>query len=232
MGSPEPPLTHRIRSFVMRAGRMTPAQERGWQAGFPRFGLTLQAGQFDWDQTFGFAGRRIVEIGFGMGDSLLQMAQADPAAQFIGIEVHRPGVGRLLSQLLASETSNLRVFAEDAVEVMEQCLAPNTVDGIHIFFPDPWHKKRHHKRRLIQPKLVQDLTALLRADGYLHLATDWVPYAQHMFEVLDAEPLLVNATGEPGVAVPRPDYRPATKFEARGERLGHVVHDLVYRRCQ
>ena len=127
---------------------MTPAQERGWQAGFPRFGLTLQAGQLDWDQTFGFAGRRIVEIGFGMGDSLLQMAQADPAAQFIGIEVHRPGVGRLLSQLLASETSNLRVFAEDAVEVMEQCFAPNTVDGIHIFFPDPWHKKRHHKRQI------------------------------------------------------------------------------------
>ena len=223
-------MTHRIRSFVMRAGRMTPAQERGWQDGFPRFGLTLQAGQLDWDQTFGYVGQRIVEIGFGMGDSLLQMAQADPAAQFIGIEVHRPGVGRLLSQLLGADTRNLRVYAEDAVEVMEQCLAPNTVDAIHIFFPDPWHKKRHHKRRLIQPKLVHDLATLLRADGYLHLATDWVPYAEHMFEVLDAEPLLVNATGEPGTAVPRPDYRPPTKFEARGERLGHVVQDLIYRK--
>ena len=230
MGSPEPPLTRRMRSFVMRAGRKTPAQERGWQNGFPRFGLSLQAGQLDWDQAFGYAGQRIVEIGFGMGDSLLQMAQADPAAQFIGIEVHRPGVGRLLSQLLGANTRNLRVYAEDAVEVMEQCLAPNTVDAIHIFFPDPWHKKRHHKRRLIQPKLVHDLVTLLRADGYLHLATDWEPYAEHMFEVLDAEPLLVNAMGEPGAAVPRPDYRPPTKFEARGERLGYVVQDLIYRK--
>jgi tRNA (guanine-N7-)-methyltransferase len=165
-----------------------------------------------------------------MGDSLLQMAQSDPAAQFIGIEVHRPGVGRLLSQLLASETSNLRVFAEDAVEVMEQCLAPNTVDGIHIFFPDPWHKKRHHKRRLIQPKLVQELATLLRADGYLHLATDWAPYAEHMFEVLDSEPLLVNTAGAPATPVPRPNYRTPTKFEARGERLGHVIQDLIYRK--
>ena len=225
-----PSLTHSIRSFVMRAGRMTPAQERGWQDGFPSFGLTLQAGQLDWDHVFGFAGRRVVEIGFGMGDSLLRMAQADPAAQFIGVEVHRPGVGRLLSQLLAAETPNLRVYSEDAVQVMEQCLAPNTVDAIHIFFPDPWHKKRHHKRRLIQPKLVHDLATLLRADGYLHLATDWIPYAERMFEVLDAELLLENATGEPATAVPRPEYRPPTKFEARGERLGHVVQDLIYRK--
>jgi tRNA (guanine-N7-)-methyltransferase len=165
-----------------------------------------------------------------MGDSLMQMAQADPAAQFIGIEVHRPGVGRLLSQLLVAETRNLRVYAEDAVEVMEQCLAPNSVDAIHIFFPDPWHKKRHQKRRLIQPRLVHNLATLLRGDGYLHLATDWVPYAEHMFEVLDAELLLVNAVGEPATAVPRPDYRPPTKFEARGERLGHVVQDLIYRK--
>ena len=121
------------------------------------------------------------------------------AAQFIGIEVHRPGVGRLLSQLLGADTRNLRVYAEDAVEVMEQCLAPNTVDAIHIFFPDPWHKKRHHKRRLIQPKLVHDLATLLRADGYLHLATDWVPYAEHMFEVLDAEPLLVTQRASPAL---------------------------------
>jgi tRNA (guanine-N7-)-methyltransferase len=138
----------------------------------------------------------------------------------------------LLSQLLASETSNLRVFAEDAVEVLEQCLAPNTVDAIHVFFPDPWHKKRHHKRRLIQPKLVHDLTALLRSDGYLHLATDWAPYAEHMFEVLDSEPLLVNTAGALATPVPRPNYRPLTKFEARGERLGHVVQDLIYRKRQ
>lgn len=214
----------------MRAGRTTAGQERGWQEGFPQFGLTLECGRLDWDQTFGFAGRRIIEIGFGMGDSLVQMAKADPAAQFVGIEVHRPGVGRLLSQLLSGEIHNLRVYADDAVEVMEQCFSPSTLDAVHIFFPDPWHKKRHHKRRLIQPKLVHDLATLLRADGYLHLATDWAPYAEHMFEVLDAEPLLVSAAGEPATAVPRPHYRPPTKFEARGERLGHVVQDLIYRK--
>ena len=216
----------------MRAGRTTPGQERGWQEGFPQFGLTLENGRLDWDQTFGCAGRRIIEIGFGMGDSLLQMAKAEPGAQFVGIEVHRPGVGRLLAQLLSGEIRNLRVYADDAVEVMEQCFSPNTLDAIHIFFPDPWHKKRHHKRRLIQPNLVRDLAMLLRADGYLHLATDWAPYAEHMFEVLDAEPLLISAAGEPATAVPRPHYRSPTKFEARGERLGHVVQDLIYRRHQ
>lgn len=212
----------------MRAGRMTAGQERGWQQGFPKFGLTLTNGILDWDASFGVAGRRVVEIGFGMGDSLLSMAQADPETQFVGIEVHRPGVGRLLAQVMATEVSNLRVFADDAVEVMSHCLAPDSIDGIHIFFPDPWHKKRHHKRRLIQPPFVRDLVALLRQDGYLHLATDWEPYAEHMYDVLDAEPLLVNAGGAPRTAVPRPEYRPLTKFEARGERLGHRVADLIY----
>ena len=212
----------------MRAGRMTAGQERGWQQGFPKFGLTLPNGILDWDASFGGGGRRVVEIGFGMGDSLLSMAQADPETQFVGIEVHRPGVGRLLAQVMAKEVSNLRVFADDAVEVMSHCLAPDSIDGIHIFFPDPWHKKRHHKRRLIQPPFVRDLVALLRQDGYLHLATDWEPYTEHMFDVLDAEPLLVNAGGAPRTAVPRPDYRPLTKFEARGERLGHRVADLIY----
>ena len=212
----------------MRAGRLTAGQERGWQQGFPKFGLTLPNGILDWDASFGGGGRRVVEIGFGMGDSLLSMAQADPETQFVGIEVHRPGVGRLLAQVMAKEVSNLRVFADDAVEVMSHCLAPDSIDGIHIFFPDPWHKKRHHKRRLIQPPFVRDLVALLRQDGYLHLATDWEPYTEHMFDVLDAEPLLVNAGGAPRTAVPRPDYRPLTKFEARGERLGHRVADLIY----
>ena len=212
----------------MRAGRMTAGQERGWQQGFPKFGLTLTNGILDWDASFDGTGRRVVEIGFGMGDSLLSMAQADPETQFVGIEVHRPGVGRLLAQVMAKEVSNLRVFADDAVEVMSHCLAPDSIDGIHIFFPDPWHKKRHHKRRLIQPPFVRDLVALLRQDGYLHLATDWEPYAEQMYDVLDAEPLLVNAGGAPRTAVPRPDYRPLTKFEVRGERLGHRVADLIY----
>ena len=212
----------------MRAGRMTAGQERGWQEGFPKFGLTLTNGTLDWDASFGGEGRRVVEIGFGMGDSLLSMAQADPETQFVGIEVHRPGVGRLLAQVMATGVSNLRVFADDAVEVLSQCLALDSIDGIHIFFPDPWHKKRHHKRRLIQPPFVRQLVARLREGGYLHLATDWEPYAEHMYDVLDAEPLLVNAGGAPRMAVVRPDYRPLTKFEARGERLGHRVADLMY----
>jgi tRNA (guanine-N7-)-methyltransferase len=212
----------------MRAGRMTPGQQRGWDEGFPQYGLSAEQGALDWDDQFGASGRRIVEIGFGMGDSLIQMAQADPDAQFIGIEVHRPGVGRLLSRVLAEKIQNVRVYAEDAVDVFAQSIAPESLDAIHIFFPDPWHKKRHHKRRLIQPGWVREITQRLKAGGYLHLATDWEPYAEHMFDVLDDVPSLKNASGAPRSAVPRPDYRPLTKFEARGERLGHRVQDLVY----
>ena len=212
----------------MRAGRMTPGQQRGWDEGFPQYGLSAEQGALDWDDQFGASGRRVVEIGFGMGDSLIQMAQADPDAQFVGIEVHRPGVGRLLSRVLAEQIQNVRVYAEDAVDVFAQSLSPASLDAIHIFFPDPWHKKRHHKRRLIQSAWVRELTQRLKAGGYLHLATDWEPYAEHMFDVLDDVPLLVNASGTPRVAVPRPEYRPLTKFEARGERLGHRVQDLVY----
>ena len=212
----------------MRAGRMTPGQQRGWDEGFPQYGLSAEQGALDWDDQFGASGRRIVEIGFGMGDSLIQMAQADPDAQFIGIEVHRPGVGRLLSRVLAEKVQNVRVYAEDAVDVFAQSIAPESLDAIHIFFPDPWHKKRHHKRRLIQPGWVREITQRLKAGGYLHLATDWEPYAEHMFDVLEDVPSLKNASGAPRSAVPRPDYRPLTKFEARGERLGHRVQDLVY----
>ena len=167
-----------------------------------------------------------------MGDSLLQMAEAEPETQFVGIEVHRPGVGRLLSQALGSGIRNLRVYAEDAVDVLSQCMAPASLDAVHIFFPDPWHKKRHHKRRLIQSKFVGDLAHLIREGGYLHLATDWTPYAEHMFDVLDAEPRFTNAGGASRTAVARPDYRPVTKFELRGERLGHAVQDLIYLRAQ
>ena len=212
----------------MRAGRMTPGQQRGWDEGFPQYGLSAEQGALDWDDQFGASGRRIVEIGFGMGDSLIQMAQADPGAQFIGIEAHRPGVGRLLSRVLAEKIQNVRVYAEDAVDVFAQSLTLESLDAIHIFFPDPWHKKRHHKRRLIQPGWVREITQRLKAGGYLHLATDWEPYAEHMFDVLDDVPSLKNASGAPRSAVPRPDYRPLTKFEARGERLGHRVQDLVY----
>ena len=229
MVSPERLAANRIRSFVMRAGRMTPSQQRGWEEGFPQLGLAASAGALDWDATFGFAGRRVVEVGFGMGDSLLQMAEADATTQFIGIEVHRPGVGRLLAQALTAQVDNLRVYAEDAVDVLTHCLAPNSVDAFHVFFPDPWHKKKHHKRRLIQTDLVRQLSARLRPGGYLHLATDWAPYVEHMFDVLEAEPTLLNTHGT-RAAVSRPDYRPLTKFEARGERLGHGVWDLMYHR--
>jgi len=226
---PERLVANRIRSFVMRAGRMTPSQQRGWEEGFPQLGLAVNAGLLDWDATFGFAGRRVVEVGFGMGDSLLQMAEADAATQFLGIEVHRPGVGRLLAQTLTANVRNLRVYAEDAVDVLTHCLAPNSVDAFHVFFPDPWHKKKHHKRRLIQADLVRQLSGRLRRGGYVHLATDWEPYVEHMFDVLEAEPTLLNTHGN-RVAVSRPDYRPLTKFEARGERLGHGVWDLMYHR--
>ena len=214
---------------MLRAGRMTTAQQRGWDEGFPRFGLDIGAGAIDWDSTFAGAGHRVVEIGFGMGDSLLTMAQAQPDSQFVGVEVHRPGVGKLLAGLLAQHVSNVRVYAEDAVEVFERALTSASLDAVHIYFPDPWHKKRHHKRRLIQPALVALLASRLRPNGVLHLATDWQPYAEHMAEVLAAEPLLENTVAQ-GPYAPRPAYRPLTKFEQRGQRLGHGVWDLLYRR--
>lgn len=231
MPSPPSAMSRRIRSFVMRAGRMTLAQERGWSEGLPRFGLCIEDGLLDWDGRFGYTGRRVIEVGFGMGDSLLQMALADPGTQFVGIEVHRPGVGRLLSQVLASDCHNLCVYADDAVEVLERCVSPASIDALHIFFPDPWHKKRHHKRRLIQPAFVHLVTKLLRPGGYLHLATDWEPYAEHMFEVLNAAPEMSSAGGTLTDPLSKPAYRPLTKFEARGERLGHAVWDWVYYRA-
>lgn len=209
---------------------MTPGQQHGWDEGFPAFGLSVEHGELDWDDQFGESGRRVVEIGFGMGDSLIHMAGADPATQFVGIEVHRPGVGRLFCQALTKHIQNVRVYAEDAVDVFAKCLAPDSLDAVHIFFPDPWHKKRHHKRRLIQPDWVRELSLRLKPGGYLHLATDWEPYAEHMFDVLEAAPAFANASGTSRTAIPRPDYRPLTKFEARGERLGHKVQDLVYLR--
>jgi tRNA (guanine-N7-)-methyltransferase len=222
-------MQRRIRSFVMRAGRMTEGQQKGWDAGFPQFGLTLDAGRLDWDAAFPNPGRRLVEIGFGMGDSLLEMAAADANTNFVGIEVHRPGVGRLLSGVLDRELNNLRVYAEDAVEIFERCIDDASLDAIQIYFPDPWHKKRHHKRRLIQPPFVALLTRKLKAGGILHLATDWENYAEQMLEVLEAAEGLSNVEGS-GKYSPRPAYRPETKFERRGARLGHGVWDLIFER--
>ncbi len=164
-----------------------------------------------------------------MGQSLLAMAQADPETQYIGVEVHRPGVGKLLAGVEDAGLTNLRVFCHDAVEVLEHALAPQSLDRVNIYFPDPWHKKRHHKRRLIQPPFVKLLCSRLKPGGLLHLATDWEPYAEHMLEVLNASEELANCSPE-GAYVPRPPERPNTKFEARGERLGHGVWDLMFRK--
>jgi tRNA (guanine-N7-)-methyltransferase len=210
---------------------MTEAQQRGFDEGWPRWGLDCPdtVAPLDLDAVFGAPGPRVLEIGFGMGQSLLTMAEAAPDTQFIGVEVHRPGVGKLLAGIRELGLGNLRVFCHDAVEVLERAIAPASLDRVNVYFPDPWHKKRHHKRRLIQPAFVQLVASRLRPGGLLHLATDWLPYAEHMLEVLEACPTLVNCAVDGGFS-PRPPERPRTKFEARGERLGHGVRDLIYRR--
>ncbi|MDP1862868.1 MAG: tRNA (guanosine(46)-N7)-methyltransferase TrmB [Thiobacillus sp.] len=216
----------RIRSYVLRAGRVGPGQARALAEIGPQFLLPYQPGELDLDQVFGRVAPRILEIGFGMGEGLAEIAAAHPENDYIGVEVHTPGVGALLKQLGERGLTNVRVVQHDAFEVLTRMLAPASLNGIHIFFPDPWHKTRHHKRRLIQPPLVRLLTSRLLSGGYIHLATDWENYAEQMLEVLAAEPLLHNTVT--GYA-PRPDTRPLTKFEQRGIRLGHGVWDLVFR---
>ena len=218
-----------IRSYVLRTGRMTPGQQRAFDQNWAHWGLEHGAGMLDVDACFGAVGPRVLEIGFGMGQSLVAMAAAAPATQFVGIEVHRPGVGKLLHGMAEQGVDNIRVYCHDAVEVLRDCIAPASLDTIQIFFPDPWHKKKHNKRRLIQPLFVAQLVSRLKPGGTLHLATDWEDYAGQMMTVLSAESDLANACGE-GQFAPRPEHRPLTKFEKRGERLGHGVWDLVFRR--
>ena len=219
----------RIRSFVLRPGRMTDAQRRALEEHWPHFGLEREAGILDPADEFGRKAPLIMEIGFGMGQSLLAMAAAAPQDNFIGVEVHRPGVGRLLHGMSEASVDNIRVYCDDAVQVLEQCISPGSLHGVQIYFPDPWHKKRHHKRRLIQPEFVDLLCSRLARGGYLHLATDWENYAEHMLEVLEASPQLANRAGA-GLYSERPPWRPETKFERRGQRLGHGVWDLLYDR--
>jgi len=222
--SPQPP--HRgIRSFVVRAGRMGPGQVRALAELGPRFVLPFAAQRADFDAAFGRNAPRVLEIGFGMGDATAAIAQALPGTDFIGVEVHTPGVGALLKRIGEMNLSNLRLIQHDAVEVLEHMIAPDSLAGVHVFFPDPWHKKKHNKRRLIQPEFVHRLVDRIAPGGYLHCATDWQPYAEQMLEVLSAEPLLRNTAA--GYA-PKPDYRPLTKFENRGLKLGHGVWDLVF----
>jgi tRNA (guanine-N7-)-methyltransferase len=216
-----------IRSFVLRQGRVSSAQARYHEEGMPRWGIPYRAERLDLDAVFGRAAPRILEIGCGMGETTAAIAAAHPQNDYLGIEVHTPGVGSLLKEIALRELTNLRVVQHDAVEVVQHMLPEASLAGIHIYFPDPWPKKRHHKRRLIQPPFVALLASRLTAGGYIHCATDWEEYAQQMLEVLGGEPLLAN-TAE-GYA-PRPDYRPLTKFEQRGQRLGHGVWDVIFRR--
>ena len=219
--------TPRIRSFVLRQGRMSKAQQRGLQDGMPRWGLPYATKIADLDAIFARCAPRILEIGCGMGETTAHIAAAQPEHDFIGIEVHGPGVGALLKEIDQRELQNLRVIQHDAVEVVRDMIAPGALAGVHVFFPDPWPKKRHHKRRLLQPPFVAMLAQRLQAGGYLHCATDWMEYAEHMLEVLSAEPLLCNCSADYAA---RPPWRPQTKFEQRGLRLGHEVRDLLFRR--
>jgi tRNA (guanine-N7-)-methyltransferase len=227
--SPEgvPVEHHRtIRTYVMRAGRTTEGQARALSELGPRYVLPFEpAQQIDAHALFGRQAPLVLEIGFGMGDATAKIAQTLPNHDFIGCEVHEPGVGALLKHIGDMDLTNLRIVRHDAVEVLEHMIPECSLAGVHIFFPDPWHKKRHNKRRLIQAPLVQLLCSRLAPGGYLHCATDWEPYAQQMLEVLDAEPSLRNTAA--GYAE-KPTYRPLTKFENRGLKLGHGVWDLVY----
>jgi tRNA (guanine-N7-)-methyltransferase len=217
-----------LRSFVVRAGRIGPGQTRAIAELGPRFVLPHSADPLDWQAVFGRQAPRVLEIGFGMGDATATIAEAQPATDFIGVEVHTPGVGALLKHIGERGIGNVRIVQHDAVEVVAHMLAPGALAGVHVFFPDPWHKKKHNKRRLVQPGFVALLASRLEAGGTLHCATDWQPYAEQMLEVLSNEPMLENTAAD-GYA-PRPAYRPLTKFENRGLRLGHGVWDLVFQR--
>jgi tRNA (guanine-N7-)-methyltransferase len=219
------PTEHRIRSFVTRAGRLSTAQARAIDELGPQFFIPYTKAPLDIDQAFGRSAPTIFEIGFGMGETTAKIAAGMPEKNFIGVEVHTPGVGSLLKLIGEQSLSNLRIIQHDAFEVLTNMIAPESLAGVHVFFPDPWHKARHNKRRLIQPPLVALLSSRIRKGGYLHCATDWQEYAEQMLEVLGGEASLQN-TAE-GYA-PRPDYRPVTKFENRGLKLGHGVWDLVF----
>ena len=225
------PVIRKIRSFVLRAGRITPAQQRALTELWPRYGLDIphSSAPFDLDRIFGRSSARSLEIGFGNGENLLGLARAHPERDFIGIEVHRSGVGHLLLELESSQLTNVRVICHDAVEVLEQYIAPESLDEILILFPDPWHKKRHHKRRLIQMEFVSLAASRLSIGGRLQLATDWEPYALQMLEVMSASPLFANLSKSQNF-VSRPEWRALTRFERRGHRLGHGVWDLSFER--
>ena len=221
-----PPQHRRIRSFVLRQGRLTKGQERALETNWPKFGVEYSQTALDLEQLFGHKdSKKILEIGFGMGDATAKIAETLQDCDFLAVEVHTPGIGSLLKQIEELALTNIRIIQHDAVEVLQHMLVDNSLDGVHIFFPDPWHKKRHHKRRLIQTDFVKLLCTKLKSGGYLHVATDWQEYAEWVLEVLNAEPQLKNIAVD---YAQKPAYRPLTKFENRGLKLGHGVWDLVF----
>jgi tRNA (guanine-N7-)-methyltransferase len=220
-----------VRSFVKRAGRTTEGQEKALEEVWPVMGLEIKGGPVDFNEVFGREAPVVLEIGFGMGDSLLEMASREPNKNFVGIEVHSPGVGRLLSNANEEGLTNIRVYAEDAVEVFKQCVPDNSLDTLQLFFPDPWHKKRHHKRRIVQSDFAQSIRKKLKVGGYFHMATDWENYAEHMMEVMSAAEGYKNKMGD-GQYSPQPEWRPVTKFQRRGERLGHGIWDLMFEKTE
>ena len=224
------PRRRAIRSFVMRAGRMTSGQSRALEELWPRYGVEYAPAPLDLDELFGRAAPRTLEIGFGNGDHLAALAAAHPERDYLGVEVHRPGVGHLLMLAAADDLSNLRASAHDAVEVLRNQIPERSLDEVLVLFPDPWHKKRHHKRRLIQPPFVELLGMRIAPGGILHLATDWEDYAHQMLEVMRGASLSFTNESPTGDWMPRPDERAPTRFERRGARLGHGVWDLEFRR--
>lgn len=216
-----------IRSFVLRQGHLSTAQRRAVDTLLPRYGLPYMARALELELAFGRNAPKVLEIGFGMGDSTATIAAVHPEIDYLALEVHTPGVGNLLRLIDTQSITNIRIIQHDAVEVLRDMIADDTLDGVHIFFPDPWHKARHNKRRLIQAPFVAQLVQKLKPGGYIHAATDWQDYAEQMLAVFSAEPRLENTAAD---YAPRPDYRPLTKFEQRGLRLGHGVWDLVFRR--
>lgn len=220
--------SRRIRSFVLRQGRLTKGQAHALETGWPNYGVEYGLQRLDLKKLFSRAdSKKILEIGFGMGDATAKIAQTLPDCDFVAVEVHTPGVGSLLKLIHEADITNIRIVQHDVVEVLHNMLADDSLDGVHIFFPDPWHKKRHHKRRLIQAEFVKLLCAKLKVGAYIHVATDWQEYAQWVLEVLNAESQLQNTAKD---YAEKPAYRPLTKFENRGIQLGHGVWDLVFTR--
>lgn len=223
------PKHRRIRSFVRRQGRMTDRQARALQVLWPRYGLEPSEELLDLDLVFGRSAPRVLEIGFGMGDALADMAQAHPENDYLGIEVHRPGVGNLFVKLEERHSDNVRAFCFDAIEILQHQIPNESLGSVLLFFPDPWHKKRHNKRRIVQPAFVEMIRTKLKSDGVFHMATDWQDYAEWMMEIMSAAEGFENLAGAKQYSE-RPDYRPVTKFERRGHRLGHGIWDLLFKK--